>query len=229
MNCLAVRTPAPDVKPGFESPVTTLPNEVCALLHIVTAPPPSSPEPRFASFVPAAPSPDTPPPSGRPPSGISGTGVPWAFFSRLFVPISSGSAQTLSGNTHFCVLVGQSMSVWHSLRHLRSSAQVSGVRHCERYSQWLSAASWQTETPSGPFTHSSPEAQSRAAAQATWHLPKVHDSGLLHCEFITQAWPGVGLALLEQVASRVPARSKARAATDFIGGASSVKQTPGYN
>ncbi len=127
---------------------------------------------------------------------------------------SSGSAQTPPA-THFCVLVGQSMSFRHWLRHLRSMAQMSGVAHCERYWHWLSSCCWQTLTPLGPFTHSWPPAQSRASAQAAWHLPKVHDSGLAHSEFMRQLLPTGGEELLEQPAASAPTMT-APTMSDFI-------------
>jgi hypothetical protein len=88
--------------------------------------------------------------------------LPTPALMRFMGSSSSGSAQTWSGATHFWVLVGQSMSFRHWLRHLRSMAQMSGCAHCDRYWQVLSWACWQTAAV-GDFTQSSPLGQSRAS------------------------------------------------------------------
>src|SRR6185436_5823605 len=136
-----------------------------------------------ASAPPEPPVPPPLPPVAVTPPSAGGLSLP-------SLPTSLGSAQ--APLAHTCP-VGQSVAalvqlLWHS----RSMAQMSGCWQAPVAGQRFSSSSWQT-LPPGALRQRAPSGQSRVSIQATWHLPKVQASGLLHSLFTIQVLPAGGV------------------------------------
>ncbi len=210
-SCVAVRTPTPEVKAGFESPVAVKPNWVWADGHrSVTdeSKPPRAPSPAPLSRdppsgeepSPAAPSPP-PAPSGAPASPPSTSEV-----SKHAPARERGCGSQTCPPAHWFI-------IRHGVRHWSSVAQRRPVGHGLAALQALSCGS--SHTPVVPeMTQRSPVGQSRVAVHSLWHRPKAQMRGELQSLLIEQS-AAIAADLVQLTASatatiRTVAQSAAR-------------------